>query len=311
MRRKQPRTHALLAVLLGVLFCSGIFLFWQITRPGEYRQTIVIVGNPVHIFSFTAAKNQVSVLDIPEDVTVPAIQGYGRYSVGSLFTLDHINHRSGVLFTDRLSDALGVPISGYAQIGRSADGAGSVELVRHIFSWSSIPGMLTGRIKSSVPFGTWVSLVIAAQTLSGDAVTVVHASGAFVPATQADGSVVRALDPSRFDYFAGTAFLDNGIRSEGVSVAVYNTTQVASVGQHAARVMSKVGMPLVFVGNETPERARCIVSGTKEALDSKTAAFIRDYFRCAVTVSPTTENNAAANLVVLLGKMYASRFVSP
>jgi len=118
------------------------------------------------------------------------------------------------------------------------------------------------------------------------------------------------LDPSRLDYIINNAFLDTGLRGEQLSIAVYNTTSVPSVGERAARVMSHLGLQLVFVGNSTPERPTCVVTGSSRALSTKTAMFIRDYFQCTEGPPLSTDAGAAADLVLYLGTQYAQQFVS-
>lgn len=310
MHRKGKRMvpHIILLLTGVIVLTVGILALRSWTRPSPYRQVLVILGNPVHIVSWSADRKRVAVLDIPPDVTVESTRGFGRYGVGPLFTLDGINDLKGALFIGSLSYTLGLPVSWYvAPPARIADGAGGVELLRRVFSWTSIFHSATAR--GDMPFSRWVAFVFAAQSLSGDAVQVTDVSGAYVPITMPDGSLVREVDISRLDYLLGTSFLDTGIRGEGTTVAVYNTTDVPSVGQHAARVMGKMGMPLVFVGNAQPARDTCLLTGSKDALSTRTAAFIRDYFTCAESTSGQPDNAAAADLVVLLGKKYAAQFL--
>lgn len=305
-------TKALPSILgsigVGVCIVAAAWFFRSITRPAMYRQSIVLFGHPTHVVSWDADKRSVTIMDIPADVVITATGGYGKYAVGSLFTLDHLDHKNGGLFTQSVSDALGLPIRWYIVPGRSAGAVGSITMLRNIFSWSSIWPQLLRQTDGSIPLVAWISYVAATQSLSADAVHVVSVDNAFVSVNRPDGSVAQEVDESRLDYLIGTTFLDSGLRSEARMVAVYNTTDIPTVGQRAARIMGRLGIQLVFVGNATPEQGECQILGSSAALSTKTAYFIRDYFQCVNGTTPTSDNTAAADIVVLLGRKYASQF---
>lgn len=307
MRMMPYIAWSIFGIFLVVLV---FFVVRSVVSPFPYRINIVVVGNPIHIVSWNAKKDKITLLDLPADVSINAIHGYGVYSAASLFQLDHIDNMKGKAFIGSVSDALGIPVAWYAAPGTIADGAGDIAMIRSIFSWSSIWSIATRQTDTTIPVGTWVSFVIAAQSLSADSVDMVSTEHSYISSRLPDGSRIRELDESRFDYTVGTAFLDSGIRAEGLTISVYNTTPVASIGQHAARVMSKVGMQLVFVGNASPERTSCVVRGSSRALASKTARFLRDYFACISDDSDSQKDAAASDLRVLLGTRYASQFLS-
>lgn len=295
---------------VGVLIIAVAWFFYSVSRSQVYRQSFVIVGHPTHVVSWDADKRSVTIMDIPTDVVIKATSGYGRYAVGSLFTLDHLDHKNGGLFTQSMSDAFGIPIRWYIVPGRSADVTGSITMLRNIFSWSSIWPQLLHQTDGSMPLATWLSYVGATQSLSADAVHTVNVSNAFVRLDRPDGTTAQEVDENRLDYVMGTSFLDSGLRSESRSVAIYNTTDIPTAGQRAARVMGRLGLQLVFVGNAAPEKDECQILGTSTALASKTAYFIRDYFQCVNKATANSDNAAAADIVVLLGRTYASQFIS-
>ncbi len=298
-----------IAAVIGVIFV-GFFSMQGIVRTAPYRQSVVIVGDPVRVVSWNALKSQITILDIPQDVTIDATSGYGKYAVGSLFKLDDLDHKNGTLFVSSVSDAVGLPISWYiVPSDPKVLTEPGVSMIRRLFSWSSILAILTHQIKSSVPLGVWLSFVAASQSISADGVVSVDARNAFIDHGLPDGSSVRALDQSRLDYLTNNAFLDSGLRSEGLSVAVYNTTDIPSVGQHAARLMTRLGIQLLFVGNSHPAREDCAVVGSQKALVTKTTQFIKDYFHCKNGESQgALDNPTGADIVVLLGKQYATQF---
>lgn len=306
---KRVLPHVISTVFVFVVFGVALVFVQHAMRPAPYRQSFVIAGNPARVVSWNAAKNQVTMLDVPEEVMIDATGGYGSYRLGSLFTLDHLEHKNGVLYTSSVSDAIGLPVSWYIDPGTSIGQAADVDVVRSLFSLKNVWRMLTHQMDTSMPFSTWMSFMFAASSLSSDSVTAINARNAYVDTTLADTSVVKKLDPSRLDYLIDNAFMDTGLRAEGLTIGVYNTTSVPSVGERAARVMSHLGLQLVSVGNAAKEQTTCTVSGSAAALSSKTAQFIRDYFHCQNATAISGNQSTVADISLYLGTLYASQFL--
>ncbi len=296
------------SALLALLFL-GVFAFFRLTGGASFRTSMVVVGNPMHVVSWNADRTAATILDLPEDVSIDATGGYGTYAIGSLFTLDQLDHKNGRVFVSSVSDAVGLPIFWYIEGSDRSVGMTPVMLVRNIFSWGNVWKALTGQLHGTLPLLPRIAYTLAAQGVSSDAVTAVSAQNAFISASQPDGSTIRKLDTNRLDYSIDTAFLDSGLRAEGLSVAVYNTTKVPLVGQKAARVLSHLGLQLVFVGNAPADLTACSLAGSPSALKSKTAVFIRSYFHCTGEQTPNGVNSVS-DLSLFLGTEYASQFVA-
>lgn len=284
----------------GIILFIFFWLFKQTSQSVPYRQSIVVMTeDSAKIFSWSAHLEKLIILDIPSDVTIVASRGYGKYTIRSLMALDRLEHKNGSLLVSSLSDTTGIPISWYS--------VSSEKEYRSIFSWSSIWAVLTRQLEGSVPLGTWVSFVISVQSMSADTISRITTDGAYMDAELADGSVVRVVDPNRFDYMVGNAFLDTSLRGEGIAIAIYNTTPIPFIGQRAARMMGRLGLQLVSVGNSEPEVKTCTITGEPKMVTSKTAQFIRDYFLCVVNEEKISEINSVADLVVRLGTDFAAR----
>jgi len=308
-RRKKRLAAQLIAagiVIAGV--AAGTLFLWSLKRPAPYRQSIVVSSDPAYILSWNASRSKVTVIQIPDDVVIPAAGGYGTMRVHALLDLDRMEQQNGTVYTESISESTGIPVFWYAVSDVIPDDSGAVSLVRRMFSFSSAWLRMTGRVDTSIPLGTWISYVFAARNLTADAVSTVGVSGAFVPEVLPDGTQIRILDTSRFDYLTGTALWDTDVRSENVAVAVYNTTSVPAIGQQAARMMEKVGVSPVLVGNSSPERSDCLVRGKPASLSTNTAQFIADYFGCSRQVAAEEDTAAVSDLQVYLGRVYASRF---
>ncbi len=304
-RRHRRFIFHILPLFIVVLIGVGIFFFLRTLFSSiPFRQTVVVVADPVHVVSFDAKNRKITTVDIPLDTVIPAALGYGKYTMRALISLDDIDHHDGALIVGSVSNALGLPISGHMKSDGSVDGPMTIDMLRKIFSYGSVPKVFMNR---SVSWSMWVRLVGSVGSMSADAWRPIQISQAIVDMASPDGSMVPTLDESRLDYIIDTSFFDTGIRSEGTSVAVYNTTDVPSVGLRASRQLSRVGMQLIYVGNSETEVKRCVVVGSDILQKTKTAQFIRAYYGCETKQDDEMAKETGADLVVLLGTDFAAR----
>ncbi|MBI5019692.1 LytR C-terminal domain-containing protein [Candidatus Gottesmanbacteria bacterium] len=307
-RTKRLVRYILPLSLMGIFLIVLYVVFRMAFSPVGFRQTVVIVGDPVHVVSFDAKTKRATVVDLPLDAVISAALGYGKYSVGALLSLDEIDHRGGKLITSSISNTLGLPVQGHMIVPKIGDGNMDREMLQEIFSYGSIAAVASQNIRGSIPLSAWVRLVLLARSLSADGLQIVSVEQALIESVAPDGSTARSVDESRIDYILDTAFFDAGIRAEGTSVAIYNTTSVSSVGQRASRQLGRVGMQLVFVGNAEQEVERCVLSGNTDALKTKSAQFILAYYGCDVAKDSEQGKETGADLVVLLGTEFANRY---
>lgn len=310
LRRNRTRIAArtVMVVCVVLLSAGAAVVFRSVTSGPPYRRAVAVVSEPVHIISVSADNRRLTILDIPQDTSAEAIRGRGSYSLASLYELDRIEDGSGSLFVRSLSDTLGLPVQYYVRPETLSGEPGSVQTFRTVFSFASLFQYLTGNIDTNIPPGTWLSWVIMSVSLSADASEIVRADQAFVPVTLPDGSTIRKVDQTRFDFLIGSSFIDTGIRAEGITVSVFNTTRTAEAGGRAARMMSKVGIPPVVVGNAPDVYETCSVAGTEDAIRSVTARFIMDYFRCSEHENAEAVKDSASDVSVFLGRQYVSEY---
>ncbi len=303
--RVLPQVAIAGAVLLLAVFT---FLFFKTTfRLPLYRESLLLTGDPTRIIS-VHADGAVTIATIPQDTLIRAVEGYGNYSIRALSELDRIDNKGGLLIKNSVADALGIPIVHY--LGSAPDGvADSTTLIRNVFSWGGLMERVKGS-PSSMPFSEWIRYVWILRFIPADKVETISLDGALTQETTPDGRVVRVLDENKLDYLLATMLFDTGLRAEGLTVAVYNTTDVPLVGLRAARMLSRMGLQLVFVGNAQHSSEDCQVVVSKAEQGTKTVRFIREYFHCTV-VDPqgiSIGRETGADVIVLLGKEFSSKY---
>jgi hypothetical protein len=293
---------------VGLSGIAALLLFSLMLRTDHVRTTIVVAGDPVHIVSFDADKSRILAFDLPHDTVIGATDGYGRYRLDSLFTLDHLDKRHGSVYVTSVADAIGMPLVGY--VAPKQDGSEPVSLaaLRGIFSWQSIIGVLTGRIDHSLSVPEWLAMVWSVQRLKADAVSIMDVHNAVVSQQEADGSTTKFLDVERLDYYTKAEFVDTAIRNESLTVTITNTTGVPLLGQRMARLLGSIGIQVVSVGNEEQPVKRCQLTVSKNAVKSETAVFMASYFHCDTTTLPEKADNGVSDMTLKIGTDFASHY---
>lgn len=301
MRTKRLVMRFFPILLVGTVFLVGVIAIQKLFMQVPYREMLVITGEPVFVVSFDAKRRRVMGVELPPDILLRGGYGYGTYALQSLVALDAIDKKGGSLLQGSISSALGLPVSGVVFDDEATHGRSlSVATLRRIFSLRPKHSTL-GAIR-------WMRLVRIVSTLEEDALGVVSIAQAFETVTQADGSESFRLDERRIDALLGNDFFDVDIREESFSLAVYNTTDVPSVGEGFARELSRIGVKLVFVGNGTPLLPTCRLSGGKNVERAHTTMFIRRIYGCDWRTDEAKTQETGADIVLEIGEKEATRF---
>lgn len=318
MVTKERRYHRLglryskVFVLLTGFGCVAILIALTILKlfpQYPFRTNILLVGSPMLVASYDAPREQVAIVEIPAVTTIVGVTGVGEYSLESLWKLGRLDRHNQAILPDSLSEALAVPVTWY--VGPKGDDIplqlGAEQTLRKQFS---IFGLFhyVFKSRSTIPFGQYVLLVVATTKLRPDALHFINLehTSAIIPKEQADGISTSMLDEARFDVLVGTKFQEDALRRESLRVAIFNTTQTPTLGRRLERQINKIGALVVEVGNDTPLVDRCIISGTKVALTSATAHYIRSVFHCQGQVS---DANVRADLELRIGKAFEQKFL--
>lgn len=259
---------------LFLLLLIGALVVWKIATafPSD-RTTIVEDGNPIRVMSWDGERGRLTIIPIPEDVRVQGARGVGELPLASIRRLEALDPSKKGILVATLSEVLAVPIR---------------ETVER------------------VPFPLRIRWWWMTSWLRPDAVGTIELAsrGVFRPVTLPDGSAVRSFDSNRFDAVIGNELEVERIRRGERRVRVVNTTDVAGLGNRAARFLSRAGMVVVAVDSERMKQARCTAHAKEELWRDPSVTFINDLFGCAVTAEGTEER---VDITVRLGADAARR----
>ncbi len=309
MRRALPRVHQQkrrsALFLFATFFPIGAFFLaaWLLSRLPA-RLTILLVGEPMVIWSFRQGDEAATALALPTETTIDAVYGYGSYSLSALWKLGSIEKLGGDLLRLSVSEAVGLPISWYIgpKIGDIPTFGNPREAVDRYLTSRSLLHFLWRNYETNLSSRAFLT----AQKASGSELRSLAIAAVIPPESEGDRETFQLrVDREAIDGVIGHEFEDPDVRAEGLSVAVYNTTSIPGLAERAARTLSHLGAVVVTVGNDPTALERCSATGTKASLTSKTARLIRDTFRCQEVRG---EHPERADIVLRVGQGYARTF---
>ncbi|MBI4064875.1 hypothetical protein HY409_00695 [Candidatus Gottesmanbacteria bacterium] len=310
--RHKHRRFRRIILLLSVLIVSVFlirYLFFP-SKPLSYRQSLLLVTDTMYIVSRNAFDQRWVILSIPRDTTIAGIQGYGMYTLDALWKLGSIEKSGGVILVKSLEDALGIPLSWYAQDSsiKNLPFTTPIEQVKHVLNILHIATRFSSRDEKNISLGSLLRFSWDFLWSSSDQVTIIDLAktNAIGETDLPDGSKILVLRDSAVDRELNAQFEDSLIRLERLSIAIFNATDYPSLGNHAARIINRIGGYVVSIGNWQSRVEKCVMSGSKKTLNSYTARLLTVLFSCSKDTSIVNEK---ADLQIVLGHEYEQRFL--
>ena len=286
-------------VTLSILvIAAGLVFFIHPSIPT--RIGVVIAGNPTIVYSYDQRRNIAVTLRIPSDVSVDAVRGYGTYPISSVWKLDQMDNRKGVLFEETLEEAIGIPIRFFIDPSDKNP---------NVFSFSSCIHML---IQKRTNIAAWLLFTLsqAFSNMGPMDMMVFDLSNypVFVENIQADGTTVRKIDTEKLRLLLGTHAEDAQIRKENLRITVSNTTESSGLAQKLARILEGTGFHVITLSNEENIRpTRCMIRSKQEMKESHTVKTLQWLYGC---LFEETKEELPSDIHFIIGSEFEKRFLS-
>lgn len=295
-----------LVVAFGILAVLAWIFFPRPKNPYG-RETYILVSDPMIVASWNGADRTLTLLTLPSEIAAEGTHGYGTYSLAAFWRLGEIDKKDGTVLAESVSEALGIPVTGYVgpKTGAFVYDRDALTTVKKIFSF---PNSIPGRFRTNIPFRKYIAWSWLLNFSRPDRVNTYdftkNPDAIGEDSVLADGSIVRILDSQRIDAALNTLFEDEAVRRESVTVAVYNTTDMPSLGSRVGRLLTNLGVSVVTVGNDSPQTDVCVLQGSEDALKSKSARVIVSILGCTEVAGEVSR----ADLLLHVGANTAKRF---
>lgn len=262
---------------------------------------MLFIARPVVVLSFDSKRKKSTALILSPDTVIRGGFGYGEFPLRSLLTLDGIDKREGNLLRVSVSRALGLPVTHVIdREGVTIEQPVSVNSLRQLVAIRSKP--------FSFEWGEWLWFVRTMTAVPVDGLSIIDLTSATVPENLPDGSQQFVLDEARTDALIGSELFDADLRTESVSVALYNTTDAPSIGRVIGRQLTHVGIRLVLVGNKPTLVDRCRIVGSNTSLRTYTASYLRFTYGCETVTDDNSGKDVGADIVFELGHEEATQY---
>ncbi|KKS87990.1 MAG: hypothetical protein UW37_C0004G0005 [Candidatus Gottesmanbacteria bacterium GW2011_GWA2_44_17] len=310
-RTKRKNPWMLLGVvavgIISIPFASIFFIHSSV--PG--RIGVAVVGEPTVVFSYDPMRPSITAVSIPSDVYVDVTRGYGAYPLSSVWKLDRIDKRRGVIFTETLEEAIGIPVRFFVEPSKQI---GASETLRnHIgnaLSFSSFLRTLVDKKRTNIHPWLFMKISRAFQSMNPTEISFfdLKNQAVFIDGTLADGTSVKKIDTGKLALLFGTLAEDAQIRKENLRIAVYNTTRTPGLAQKVSRVIESSGFHVSSIDNdETVKTSQCILRGKREVLQTVTVKTLVWLYGCFIQEEMT---DSRSDVTLLIGTDFEKRYVS-
>lgn len=264
------------------------------SRLGDVERINVVIANPaVYLVSVDSVSHAAVVVKFPGDLYMPEVaHGYGQYPIDKVYAAGQLDKRGGQTLQQTVTNYVGVPVSGYVVGNRN---------FTDLRSYFLSPDFM---LKDQSDLNLWerVSLARAVASVRFDKVTKFDLADQAVTLILADGSKAQSLDENVLDNILTGQFNEETLRDENLRVRVVNSTDVAGLGNKAARMLNNIGVSVVAVDSSPIPLSRCHMEAADKLRSSLTVRRITAIFGCQVETSAVS---GRSDVDVVIGQDYA------
>ncbi len=311
-------------LVLGVLIVliGGGGLWFRLRQgaiwDGQRRFTVALIteesgnGDPKELIGFKVrllslepriaglGEKEAVVIDLPGEVKMHVVGGYGDYLVSALYGLA-VQEGKMNLIGETLESELGVPVEGYVvsevqeeKSMRAQGEEGDIkELAKEAEEWWKDRG-----VKSNLSWGDRVRLWWAMRKLGGDDVTWLDFSqGNWAREEQdVDGQTMIWFDKNAIDVRLPELMADSQLKALGLTVRVVNTTGIDGLGKQIARIIDSLGLRVVELTDESQEVERCVIRVENKERSEYAVRRLEGLFGCDLSKQELTDNRVEIEL---------------
>lgn len=311
----QKTRHKWPYIVIGLLiFFGSLFSFWQIQGSQFWRRSwrsyILLHTSPPVVVSLPhQAEEKMILVTLPEDVEINVPYGYGPYRLNAIWKLGELEKKPE-LPTAAIGDLLSIPLSlrigeNEPRILETRSKEEFAQSIKNVFS-------LTELLRTDISNLNLIDRLKFALTLKtgSDGMVVIFLHRSYDITSQVtlpSGVVVKQISEDNLNSQIGQQFEDEGIRSDGLIVAVKNTTDTPGLGQEFAQILSNIGAKVIAVGNEKSHESGCRVEVTSANKDRLLVKFLVKEYACQLAVG----SPEGAEIVVYIGEAFSRRWGMP
>lgn len=299
-------------VLLFSLFCAVFLLLKQSKWDTDKQQSFVIVsgetGSAQHSITLVVLKGKeesVSMLPVPDEVMVEAIDGYGRYRASALEGLRILEKKSSDLLTQSLAFQFGIQTTDVIWVSKTPTSREDRIWIQEIAKQTAFL-----RTHSTLGVVDRAKLYLYISKIPKQKWNIVNLNSSDM-VKKNEAGIGSELDVSVFDPVASEVFADLALRQGMQTVAIVNASQEQKVATKVGRALSTMGMDVISVTSITDSKEKTQLLATDQsALKSRSAQVMKNLFQLPggqVAQDAQMTVQYRADLVLIIGKDWGVR----
>jgi hypothetical protein len=333
--KKLSLAFICLGALLLIVFTGFVFSFVKnISSPVTNRENIgattrlshwdgkstinlVVKASSVYTLSYHPQDHEMVILKIPDDTYVTLPQKYGSWPTRSVYQLGQAENPpiGAQLLKTTIEMNLGVPIDGFMYYPGDQDLLTTVKNIRKnpmesLAFLKAVQSDLTPIELGKLVWGWWGVRLdkIKMVDLGASQIT----DSILLP----DGSRALGMNKALIDQLMQKEFVDSGVSDEGLSISIYNSTDVPGLAEKAARIVTNLGGRVIYQGNIKDKHAKSLIFSKPDHDKSYTKLRLSHIFApdCLIKgsfwskkdtcSSLTTEDIGRGDVTIILGEDY-------
>lgn len=316
MKRKPKRHKRKSSTKLFFLVMIFIFSFFFLILFGPFsqrwsRQTqlgLLIGAKDEYLFLVVDPNKETAFIIIfPENMLVDAFGGYGSFKIRNLHGLSSQENKPEI-FTKSIEYFLGLPVDYWLDYRDKVLPDKNEELPKFV---SGLVGRSIFKRAGTVDMGDWLNIYQLSSFLKGRHLYWQYKDAVDLGLVLKDGDD-WVLQKDDWDRWAQSYLSDPGLKQEGLSLGIYNTTHEKGLAFETARIFSNSGFWVVKVGNDENDESNCRIELKSSGfLSTKTLERIEKIVDCPVEVVSEDRFLDFTDINIYLGDEYLSELKKP
>lgn len=275
---------------------------------GDFKLNLIIRGDETALLSYDPQEQSIVIIKVPGETYIEVPGSFGSWQVRSIFDLGELERQNGGRMLARsLGNFFGAPVDGFIESLGEMRQKSAYELISSLRSNPLNALQFLGNSKISLNTTETMRLLIDIYRVRFDKISVIDLKKDSLLTEQVlpDGALGLIGDPVKIDGFAGKIFLDQKIRAEEKTVAVFNASKKPGVAQKASQLITHLGGNVIFAANAGKKIQTSVVI-SKDLDKAATYKRLSQIFappclrtKCAILDDPEIVNSRADINVVL------------
>lgn len=267
----------------------------------QFNINLVVKNESVSVLLFNPIKKEATIIKIPDNTFLDVPQGLGWWQLRSIYDLG-----GDKLLKNSLSSFLGIPIDGFIKLTGYLEQKRTEDLISEIRQNPLNTIRLLSSIQTDLTLWELLNLNLSLAQIRFDKVKTLDLVKLRVLDEQklADGTWVFTADPARLDSILSDA-VDNKLREEHLSIAVFNATDHPQLAQKVKRLISNLGGNVIQISNAPKKSDKSYLFGEK----SQTLKRLTQIFDLGdkINLKDLDEISSRAQINLILGEDFSKK----